>query len=73
MVSEIIINHNEKKTESFREEIQKKQPRIIEVPLKEQGQLVEIDCATLPEDAMELCEILECESASKELWIQFSV
>ncbi|CCJ28920.1 unnamed protein product, partial [Pneumocystis jirovecii] len=57
---------------SFREEIQKKQPRIIEVPLKEQGQLVEIDCATLPEDAMELCEILECESASKELWIQFS-
>ncbi|EMR10991.1 hypothetical protein PNEG_00593 [Pneumocystis murina B123] len=52
--------------------IQGKEQRIIEVPLKEQGQLVEIDCTTLPEDAEELCEILECESASKEFWIQFS-
>lgn len=49
-----------------------KQSRIIEVPLKDQGQLVEIDCAILPEDATELCEILECENASKEFWIQFS-
>lgn len=46
--------------------------RTIEVPLKEDGQFVEIDCTTLPEDVSELCEILECENAPKEFWIQFS-
>ncbi|KAG4301968.1 hypothetical protein PCK1_001944 [Pneumocystis canis] len=73
MNTELTLNNNERTLIHNETKMSKQQQqRIIEVPLKEQGQLVEIDCSTLPEDAGELCEILECESASKEFWIQFS-
>ncbi|EPX73075.1 RNA polymerase II associated Paf1 complex subunit Tpr1 [Schizosaccharomyces octosporus yFS286] len=47
--------------------------RIIEVPLLgQEDQTVEIDCASLPEDATELVEILTNEQAERDLWTKFA-
>jgi hypothetical protein len=49
-------------------------PRVIEVPLKEEaGATLEIDCETLEEDTLELCEILNSEEVSLKYWIKFAV
>lgn len=46
---------------------------VIEVPLRDGSASIEIDTSELPEDLLEVSEILATEEAPARVWLQFAV
>ncbi|KAJ2525100.1 protein required for normal CLN1 and CLN2 G1 cyclin expression [Coemansia sp. RSA 2049] len=49
------------------------EPRVIEVPIDNSNDVLEIDCSQLPEHAAEICDILENEGSALRFYYLFSL
>ncbi|KAJ2792815.1 protein required for normal CLN1 and CLN2 G1 cyclin expression, partial [Coemansia helicoidea] len=48
-------------------------PRVIEVPIDNSNDVLEIDCSQLPEHASEICDILENEGSALRFYRLFAL
>ncbi|KAJ2798892.1 protein required for normal CLN1 and CLN2 G1 cyclin expression, partial [Coemansia guatemalensis] len=49
------------------------EPRVIEVPIDNSNDVLEIDCSQLPENSAEICDILENEGCALRFYQLFAL